>query len=207
MARAKKVCHNGAMPYIELSGKNGINKQVIVDEEDYEKYSIFKWWYKQGYAIGRLNASKNGRMYRMHRLILDAPESLVVDHLNGNKLDNRKKNLRACTQKDNANNRHGVKGYNYDKMYKKYRVRYKGEWYGRYDTEEEAKRAYQLAKSGVPYQKRERRQMYHLPTGVFKNRSNKGYQARISINGERVYLGTFTTIKEAEKAYLERKRG
>ena len=43
--------------------------------------------------------------------------------------------------------------------------------------------------------------------GVFKNRSNKGYQARIQINGERVYLGTFTTIKEAEKAYLDRKRG
>lgn len=70
-----------------------------------------------------------------------------------------------------------------------------------------AQGAVKLARSGIPYAKRERRIMYHLPTGVFRNKANRGYQAKLQINGNRVYLGTFATIEEAEKAYLDRKRG
>ena len=41
----------------------------------------------------------------MHRVILDTPENLQTDHINGNKLDNQKHNLRACTGSQNkANN-------------------------------------------------------------------------------------------------------
>ena len=48
--------------------------------------------------------------------------------------------------------------------------------------------------------------MSNVP-GVFKNKSNRGYQAKVQINGKRIYLGTFTTKEEALKAYLDRKRG
>lgn len=194
------------MTYIQLSGKNGLGKRTLVDDSTLKQYGHLTWHLSDtGYAVRR-NKSEGGTV-RLHRLVVDAPEGMVVDHLNGNKLDNRASNLRVCTQAENARNRKGTVGICFDKSRSKWMVKYRNQFYGRYDTKEEAKRVYQLACSGVPYQKRERRQMYHLPTGVFKNRSSKGYQARIQINGERVYLGTFATIEEAEKAYLDRKRG
>ena len=194
------------MAYIELSGKRGKGHQTLVDDSTLKKYGHLSWHLSDtGYAIRRTKSE--GGTIRLHRLVTNAPEDMVVDHLNGNKLDNRISNLRICTQKENSQNRKGTKGYAWDKAKNKWIVRYRRTFYGRYETEAEAKKAYQLACSGVPYKKRERRQMYHLPTGVFKNRSNKGYQAKAQTNGERVYLGTFATIKEAENAYLDRKRG
>jgi hypothetical protein len=42
----------------------------------------------------------------LHRLIMDAPQGTVVDHKNGNRADNRRENLRVCSQRDNA---HGAR--------------------------------------------------------------------------------------------------
>lgn len=194
------------MAYIELSGKLGKDKRTIVDDSTLKQYGYLTWHLSDtGYAVRR-NSSEGGTV-RLHRLVTNAPEGMVVDHLNGDRLDNRISNLRICTQADNTRNRKNTVGYAWDKSKQKFIVRYRNQFYGRYTTEKEAQKAYQLAKSGVPYQKRERRQMYHLPTGVFKNRTNKDYQARIQINGNRIYLGSFATIEEAGKAYLDRKRG
>ena len=47
----------------------------------------------------------------MHRLLLgNIDEDAVVDHINGNTLDNRKNNLRVCTQSDNLANCHVIRG-------------------------------------------------------------------------------------------------
>ena len=194
------------MAYIQLSGKNGRDKQTLVDDSTLKKYGNLTWHLSDTGYVVRRNKSEGGTI-RLHRLVTNAPENMVVDHLNGNKLDNRKSNLRICTQAENSQNRKNTVGYCRDKTRNKWLVRYRNTYYGRYETESDAQRAYQLAKSGVPYKKREKRAKYHLPTGVFKNASNKGYQARIQKNGKRIYLGTFTTIEDAEKAYLDRKRG
>lgn len=192
------------MKYIELSGKRGKGHSTIVDDSTFTKYGHLAWHLSDtGYAVRR---NREGTL-RLHRAVAGAPEDKVVDHLNGNKLDNRKSNLRICTQKENNQNRKGTKGYAWDKAKGKWIVRYRNTFYGRYETETEAKRAYQLASSGVPYEKRERRQMYHLPTGIFKNKSNKGYQARVQIDGKRIYLGTFPTVEQARRAYLDKKEG
>lgn len=49
----------------------------------------------------------------LHRYIMDCPEGLVVDHLNHDTLDNRRINLRICTQSDNMKNKK-FKGMSYE---------------------------------------------------------------------------------------------
>lgn len=68
---------------------------VLVDDEDYEKVSQWKWYLdKDGYPM-------NHKGVRMHKLIMQGRE---LDHCNGNSLDNRKSNLRVTTHKDNTRN-------------------------------------------------------------------------------------------------------
>ena len=125
---------------------------------------------------------------------MNCPEGLVVDHLNGDKLDCRKSNMRICTQAENTKNRHGAKGYCYDKSKKKWMVRYKNKFWGRYNTEEEAKRAYQLAKSGQKYQKA-RRKYNMLPKHISKQFGK--YNASVQIAGKRYRKAGFETLAEA----------
>lgn len=195
---------------IRLSGKYAAerNAYAIVDEEDYDMLVQMGSWYLSdtGYAVRRCFVDGRSKTVRMHRVVNDTPDGLVTDHLNRNRLDNRKSNLRSTDQAANAKNRRSI-GYSWDTAKNKWVVRYMGRHYGRYSSEEEARRAYRLACSGVEYAKKDRRPKFHLPTGVFRNRSNKKYQAKAVINGKRFYLGSFATVEEAESAYLERKRG
>ena len=185
------------MKEIKLSGKRGKGSTTIVDDDIFTEYSHLTWYLSdQGYAIGWYKGGK----YRLHRLIMKAPKGMVVDHLNHNKLDNRKKNLRVCTQRQNSQNRKDTIGYTWDKSRCKWYVQYKGTFYGRYETEAEAKRAYKLACSGVPYAKK-RRKYWHLPPGVTK-RDDK-YLVYSQENGKRLYHGTYNTIREAQDRIIQ----
>lgn len=89
---------------IELSQ----NKVAIVDEEDYVSLSKYKWSYsKDGYAHRNAwdRVVKKSRMLKMHRAIMSPPEGVHIDHINGNRLDNRRQNLRFCTNQQNSRNR------------------------------------------------------------------------------------------------------
>ena len=77
---------------------------AIVDPEDYDKLSQFKWTAAKSPNTFYAVRSVRGRQIRMHRLITNAPKGLVVDHINHNGLDNRKQNLRLCTRSENARN-------------------------------------------------------------------------------------------------------
>lgn len=129
------------MAKIKLTGKHGKGLEVILDDDDYEKFKNKKWHLLDGrYAA-------NGHSY-LHRLIMNAPKGKVVDHLNHNTLDCRKKNLRVVSQTENCQN---VKspGYYFDKFTNTWHVEYKKVNFGRYKTENEAKRAVRLARSGL----------------------------------------------------------
>lgn len=84
-------------------------KFAIVDDKDYPSLSKHKWYARRVgvlFYAGR-GEKRNGKRFNvhMHREIMKTPANLDTDHLNGNGLDNRRKNLRVCSHADNMNNR------------------------------------------------------------------------------------------------------
>ena len=78
-------------------------KYAIVDDDDFERVSQFKWHFgTRGYAIRRECKSK--RQIYMHRFIMNFPE-MDIDHKNQDKLDNQKSNFRLCSDLGNSRNR------------------------------------------------------------------------------------------------------
>lgn len=130
-----------------------------VDDENYEELVKFKW-YALGCRPGSIYAVRKIRLASgrqtnefMHRRILSASEDIVVDHVNGDGLDNRRSNLRLCSLAENNRNRRrgkdntsGYKGVHWCRRRRLWRARIK---HGRrpvclgfYKTPEEAARAY-----------------------------------------------------------------
>ncbi len=85
------------------------DKFALVDNEDFEKLSKFKWsaWRnkKTFYAARKIRKAGQQFSILMHRLIMDAPADMQVDHINGDGLDNRRANLRLVTPRKNTINR------------------------------------------------------------------------------------------------------
>jgi hypothetical protein len=95
------------MKKIQLKGKHGFGKELLLDNQDYEDYkNLYLWVHKLGYIEVQLRLKANvWKNYRLSRLIMDCPKGMVVDHINHNQLDNRRSNLRICTQSENNKNR------------------------------------------------------------------------------------------------------
>jgi hypothetical protein len=95
------------MGYLPLRGKNGEGKFALVDDEDYDYLNQYPWYIDaHGYAFSRFwnkNTKRTEGVGFMHRLLLTNGNK--VDHINGNKLDNRRENLRYCTSDQNMYNR------------------------------------------------------------------------------------------------------
>lgn len=79
---------------------------AIVDAADYAELSRYKWYALAPSSNGRFYAvrKEKGRTVLMHRQIMDPPDGMVVDHIDGNSLHNRRGNLRTCTPFQNAQN-------------------------------------------------------------------------------------------------------
>lgn len=82
--------------------------EAIVDDADFEWLSQFKWCYSsKGYAVRR----GQQKALLMHRVILQTPSSLDTDHINRNRLDNRRSNLRIVTTSQNLMNKTKMTGH------------------------------------------------------------------------------------------------
>lgn len=129
-------------------------KETIVDDDIYELIKDQKWHCAtNGYAIRNLPREYRQlqKKIRLHQLVMCFPNS-IIDHINGNKLDNRRCNLRLCNESTNGansiipkNNTTGYKGVSIN------------------------------------------------PCGTFR--------ARVDKNGQGYYLGTFSNVIDAAKAY------
>jgi hypothetical protein len=96
------------MKEIPLSNSD---KVALVDDEDFERLSQFKWTYEkrpnQAYATRAISTegpNSHKRAIRMHQEILAAPPGFMIDHKNGDGLNNLRSNLRICTRAQNAHN-------------------------------------------------------------------------------------------------------
>lgn len=78
---------------------------AIVDDDDYERLSHYKWYCNQGYATRTIKENGRRRGELMHRAIIKAPIGMDIDHINRNPLDNRKCNLRVATRSQNNANK------------------------------------------------------------------------------------------------------
>lgn len=132
---------------------------ALIDDEDFELVSQYKWRanfnskLKSFYALTDIRNNGERITILMHRLITDAPKGKVVDHINHNTLDNRKLNLRVCSQSENMMNsrKHivntsGYKGVSWYKQTKKWtaqiRIKGKNTGLGYFESPEKAYEAY-----------------------------------------------------------------
>lgn len=84
------------------------NKVALIDDVDYPKVSVHKWFAERRnngriYAVTNILTPKGKRPLRMHRLIA-GKNGFDVDHRDRDGLNNRRKNLRACTRSQNLMN-------------------------------------------------------------------------------------------------------
>lgn len=94
------------MRCILLNGKHGLGRYVIVDDEDFDRLSAFQWRGMPSssglYAVRTLPHQRHRFLH--HEVMGMPPAGMVTDHISGDRLDNRRCNLRFCTHAQNVRN-------------------------------------------------------------------------------------------------------
>lgn len=125
---------------------------AIVDAEDADAVLRHSWCFDNGYAWAKINKRK----VALHVFLAQPDEGFWVDHISRNGLDNRRENLRVVSPQENAWNKPSLfgstsrfKGVSWDASRGRWRagirINDKLKFLGRYNTEEEAARAYDAA--------------------------------------------------------------
>lgn len=151
-------CHDSSSRHISLTR----GQYAIVDVADFDWLNQWNWcamWMprqKKYYAVRR-ETGEDGKTHPvlMHRLIMDCPKGLTVDHQDRSGLNNKRGNLRIATYSQQNCNRYDsrgssrFKGVSWHAQKQKWRVRIKlhgkTTWLGYFRTEEEGAAAYQTA--------------------------------------------------------------
>ena len=102
--------------YVVFTTSHGYTFKI--DTTDLSKVLSYHWYINaKGYVVSMYRDGGKRHSLRLHRLIMDCPNDMVVDHVNHDLTDNRKCNLRVCMQEENMRNRKpnrhsksGVKG-------------------------------------------------------------------------------------------------
>jgi predicted nucleic acid-binding Zn-ribbon protein len=199
---------------------------ALVNEEDYQCLIQYNWSLSNGYAITTIKDENKNKTISMHRMIMNDPKDKFIDHINGDKLDNRKENLRLATHQQNQMNR--AKRKNSRSKFKgikvkstgsyEVRITYQGEriYIGTFKTEESGANAYnyyaneyfgEFARlNNVPYMDKEEWEKYRITlkdenssssySGVFWTKDKKKWKSCLT-----VHIGYFETEEEAALAY------
>lgn len=159
----KTIINNKEHIKITVNSKTYGKHEILIDREDFSFLKQYKWHLWKGrtcntlYARTNIKKPNNKRTVEyMHRIIMEYRKFDIreksIDHIDGNGLNNIKRNLRTCTNKQNQQNRFSRKGRSkykgiyYHKHSKKWmvRVKYNGKvkFLGYFDNEIEAAKIY-----------------------------------------------------------------
>lgn len=132
-------------------------KITLVDDEDFEKLKEYNWQWNKRYVRRSVRSNGKRDAILMHRIIVNCPPDMFVDHINGDTLDNRRCNLRICTHAENMRNYRPkklstssvYKGVTWEKDRKRWRAQIKFSQknikLGSFENEEDAAIAYNNA--------------------------------------------------------------
>ena len=120
---------------------------ALVDDEDYDLLSDYSWYafIRKHTVYARTHVYKDGlrKNMSMHRMILNPPDGMEVDHLNHNGIDNRRQNISVVTRSENAYNRNYYgRGVHWYSQRSKWRVVVRGKYIGLFSTRIEAENAH-----------------------------------------------------------------
>ena len=200
-------------------------KFATVDDVDYDWLTRTQWAYDpKGYAYRTIK----GVIIYMHRAVLNASGPVVVDHINGDRLDNRRENLRIATKAQNNYNQRPqkrpkssqYKGVSLNKTVNRWQAHIKKgderRYLGLYDSEQDAARAYNAAArhyfgeyafvNDVPD---DNWTMHNLSVGsktstyrgVHYSTRDKKWKAQIQVNKIKAFIGYFHFEIDAARAY------
>jgi hypothetical protein len=111
---------------ITLNKFRGTKHIAIVDKEDYKRVNNYNWSFVNQHGMCYAVTIIAGKNTRMHRFIMNPSGKEMIDHKNGNGLDNRKSNLRVATHQQNMMNKR--KGINRLSKYKGVSKNQIGKW-------------------------------------------------------------------------------
>lgn len=203
-------------------------ESTIVDDKDHEMLSKVRWRKETNGYVVSYDTDENGHEIkpRIHRLVLNTDGGDVVDHINGDKLDNRSENLRVVTTSQNGMNRKtnhnsytGFKGSTKQdgKYVSTITLDRKTTHIGTFNTAEEAAKAYNIiaekyfgeyAKlNDVRHQgfdiEKDRVRNYKGNKGVVFHSRDKRWQTSAILGGIKYHVGLYDTEEEAVKARNE----
>ena len=201
------------------------DRPTIVDKEDYYRVKDITWCLdSHGYVVSTKNLG-NGKYENLslHRVIIDAKPGQIVDHIDRDKLNNTRGNLRFATVADNtrntglsSRNTTGYKGVSKigDRFTANIVCDGVNNFLGTYDSPEDAAKAYNIKaeelfgeyawfndvdhKGFIPAPRKKFTSKYK---GVSLNKATGKWRARTSVGGLEKHIGSYETEEEAAEAY------
>lgn len=201
---------------------------AIVDESDYLRVSKRTWCLDSyGYVVSIENLGGGKyQKHSLHREVMNAKEGEIIDHADGDKLNNTKDNLRFATVAENTRNSRpsirnttGYKGVSKGKGGKYYAsisCNGVGEFLGSYSNARDAAKAYNLRAKELfgefawlndvdttGFVPSEGKRFTSKYKGVSLNKATGRWRARTTEDGKEKHIGTFDSEEEAYNAYIE----